>query len=189
MTYELSSPEQWLNLYGDVLYRYGLARVRDPEMAEDLVQETLLAALKAKENFAGQASEKTWLIGILKHKMIDYFRKASREKTQGFDEQFVVDDENEDYFDKQGSWKVDFSSWSKPDKSMEQEQFMTTLQDCISHLPPKMAQLFVLREFDGMKSEEICELMSISTLNNFWVMLSRVRVKLRHCLDINWVNQ
>ncbi len=186
MVHELSTPEQWLPLHGDILYRYGLARVRAPEVAEDLVQETLLAALKAKENYSGQSTEQTWLIGILKHKIIDYFRKSSREKTQEYDDGFVNED---DYFDHKGEWQVDFSLWSKPDKSMEQEQFMTTLQDCISHLPPKMAQLFVLREFDGMESDEICQLMSISTLNNLWVMLSRIRVQLRHCLDINWINQ
>ena len=186
MLHELSAPEQWLPLHGDILYRYSIARVRDSEVAEDLVQETLLAALKAKNNYSGQSAEQTWLIGILKHKIIDYFRKASREKVQEYDDSFVNED---DYFDHKGGWQVDFSCWSKPDKSMEQEQFMTTLQDCISRLPPRMAQLFVLREFDGMESEEICELMSISTLNNLWVMLSRVRVQLRHCLDINWVNQ
>lgn len=188
MSHELSTPDQWLPLYGDILYRYGIARVRDSEVAEDLVQETLLAALKAKANYAGQSSEQTWLIGILKHKIIDYFRKASREKTQEYDDAFSNNNENE-YFDQKGEWQVDFSLWSKPDQSMEQEQFMTTLQDCISRLPPKMAQLFVLREFDDMKSEEICELMAISTLNNFWVMISRVRVQLRHCLDINWIKQ
>jgi len=188
MTHELSEPDQWLLLHGDVLYRYGLARIRDSEIAEDLVQETLLAALKAKENFAGQASEQTWLIGILKHKIIDYFRKSSREKTQEFDDG-ITSDENDDYFNQQGHWQVDFSSWSKPDKSMEQEQFMTTLQACIERLPSRMAQLFMLREFDDLKSEEICELMSISSLNNFWVMLSRTRVQLRYCLDINWIKQ
>jgi len=188
MAHKLSPPDQWLSLHGDVLYRYGVARVRDSEVAEDLVQETLLAALKAKVNYSGQSAEQTWLVGILKHKIIDYFRKASRELVHEYDDSFVNTNED-DYFDRQGEWQVDFSLWSQPDKSMQQEQFMIILQDCISKMSPKMAQLFVLREFDGMSSEEICELMSISTLNNFWVILSRVRVQLRHCLDINWVGQ
>ena len=188
MTHELSTPDQWLQLYGDILYRYGLARIRDPSIAEDLVQETLLAALKAQANYTGQASEQTWLIGILKHKIIDHFRKVTREKTQEFDER-LAGDADEDYFDQQGSWQIDFSPWSKPDKSLEQEQFRAILQECIGRLPPRMAQLFILREMDGMKGEEICKVMSISTLNNLWVMLSRVRVQLRHCLDINWIKQ
>jgi RNA polymerase sigma-70 factor (ECF subfamily) len=191
MPYELSPPDQWLNLYGDILYRYGITRVRNAEIAEDLVQETLLAALKAQVNYAGKASEQTWLIGILKHKIIDYFRKVSREKIQVFDENSTIydDKEKEDYFDEQGHWNVDFSNWSKPEKAMEQDEFLQILQQCIERLPERMGQLFILREFEDMKSEEICELLSISTMNNFWVMLSRVRVQLRGCLDINWVNQ
>ncbi len=186
MTHKLSKPERWLELYGDILYRYGLARVRKSEVAEDLVQETFLAALKAKDKYTGQSTEQTWLIGILKHKVIDYFRKASRENAQEFDENIVT--ENDDFFNQQGHWQVNLSSWSKPEKAMEQDQFFVILQQCISHLPPRMAQLFMLSEFDNMSSEEVCELMSISTMNNFWVMQSRVRVQLRHCLDINWKN-
>ena len=187
MKHEMSAPEQWLQLYGDILYRYGLARVRSPEVAEDLVQETLLAGLKAKENYEGKASVQTWLIGILKYKMIDYFRKNSREQTEQYDEGLVNNDS--DYFDEKGHWSVNFSSWPTPDKSMEQQQFMDVLQGCLNRLPPKMAQLFLLRELEGLKNEEICELMAISSVNNLWVILSRTRVQLRHCLDIQWLNQ
>lgn len=186
MAHKISSPDQWLPLYGDILYRYGLARVSNPDLAEDLVQETLLAAFKAKNNFAGQASEKTWMIGILKHKIIDSFRKSSRENTQEFDEQVTSEDH---YFNPKGSWQTELSAWSKPDKSMEQEQFLSTLQKCINGLPQRMSQLFILRELEGMTNEEICEVMSISSSNNLWVILSRARVQLRHCLDVNWLNQ
>ncbi len=188
MAHKLSSPDQWLSLHGDVLYRYGLSRVRNSATAEDLVQDTLLAALKAKHKFAGQASEQTWLTGILKHKIIDHFRKASREKTLTFDDG-ISSSEEDDFFNQQGHWQVDFSSWSKPDKSMEQEQFMATLQTCIERLPSPMAHIFMLREFDDMPSKEICQLLSISSVNNLWVILSRARLQLRHCLDINWLNQ
>ncbi len=188
MEHSLSSPDKWLTLHGDILYRYGLARVRDIEVAEDLVQETLLAALKAKSNYAGQSTEQTWLIGILKHKIIDYFRKASREHAQEYDDTFASDNDD-DYFDQQGHWQVDFSNWSKPDQSMQQEQFFQVLQDCIERLPKRMAQLFVMSEFENMESKEICELMSISSMSNFWVILSRMRVQLRQCLDIHWIKQ
>jgi RNA polymerase sigma-70 factor (ECF subfamily) len=187
MTHKLSTPDQWLDLHGDIFYRYAFARVRVPEIAEDLVQETLLGALKANAGYAGEASERTWLIGILKHKIIDHFRKVSREKAQGFADQFS-DDEDNHYFDQQGNWQIDLSSWSKPDVSLEQEQFIDMLQHCIDRLPPKMAQLFMLRELDGMESEDICKMMSISTLNNLWVILSRARLQLRHCLDLKWFN-
>ena len=145
-----------------------------------------MAALKAKANYVGQASEQTWLIGILKHKIVDYFRKASRENTQEYDDRYASDDD--DYFDRQGSWQIGLCTWSKPDNLLEQEQFIRVLQDCIARLPPRLAKLFILRELDGMESEVICKTLSISTLNNFWVMMSRVRVQLRHCLDLNWFN-
>lgn len=186
MTHRLSKPEQWLDLYGDILYRYGYARLRNPDAAEDLVQETLLAALRARDRYAGQASEQTWLIGILKHKIIDHFRKISKESSQDYDNGAAIEGEDE-FFDEKGNWQHDVSSWSKPDKSLEQSQFFDVLQRCIERLPPKSAQLFVLREIDGVDTEEICVAMSI-TSNNFWVMMSRTRVRLRHCLDLNWFN-
>ncbi|WP_305907699.1 sigma factor-like helix-turn-helix DNA-binding protein [Methylomarinum sp. Ch1-1] len=92
----------------------------------------------------------------------------------------------EDFFDRQGGWRIDLASWANPDKSLEQEQFLQVLHDCIERLPPRMAQLFILREVDGMESEEICRLLSISIQNNFWIVMSRTRVRLRHCLDLNW---
>jgi len=188
MAHELSPPEQWLNLYGDILYRYGFARVRDAAVAEDLVQETLLAALKARARYTGKASEQTWMIGILKHKMVDYFRKAGRENTREFDDR-LTGDENNDFFDSQGHWQGDVSSWCSPDNLLQQEQFFDALQACIERLPPRLAQLFIMRELDGMGNDEICRLLSIATLNNFWVMMSRARLQLRHCLDLNWFNR
>ena len=188
MEHDLSSPDQWLTLHGDILYRYALTRVRDIEIAEDLVQETLLAALMAKNNYAGQATEQTWLIGILKHKIIDYFRKTSREHAQQYNDAFTSENDN-DYFDHQGHWQVDLSHWSKPEQSMQHEQFFKVLQDCIDRMPKRMAQLFIMREFDNMESNEICDLMSISSMNNFWVMQSRIRMQLRQCLDIHWLKQ
>ena len=150
-------------------------------------QETLLAGLKAREGYEGKSSVQTWLVGILKYKIIDYFRKTSREVTEVYEEGMMNNDS--DYFDETGHWSVDFSSWSRPDKSIEQQQFMEVLQQCLNRLPPKMAQLFMLRELEGMNNEDICELMAISSINNLWVILSRTRVQLRHCLDIQWFNQ
>ena len=71
-------PVQWLDKYGDYLYRYALMRVRDSAIAEDILQETLLAALGASQNHAGLSSERTWLVGIMKHKVVDYFRRVGR---------------------------------------------------------------------------------------------------------------
>jgi len=188
MAHKLSAPSQWLDLYGDILYRYGLTRVRDPDVAEELVQETLLAALSARNSYAGKSSEQTWLIGILKHKMLDYFRKASKATAQFMDDQITAH-ADQDYFDQQGDWRIDHASWSRPFDAMESEQFLAVLHECLQRLPARMAQLFMLSELDGMKREEIRELMSISTLNNYWVMMSRARMQLRHCLKANWLDQ
>jgi len=182
---QLSSPEQWLSRYGDILYRYGLARVHNPEVAEDLVQETLLAALKGRKNFQGQSSEQTWLIGILKHKIIDFFRKTSRQNQHEVN-QMANDSQDDDYFDDGGRWNMDLSPLSTPDQSMGQVQFFETLQYCVEKLPSRMAQLFMLREFDDLTTEDICQIMSISNAN-LWVILSRARLQLRHCLEINWI--
>ncbi|HFD12859.1 MAG TPA: sigma-70 family RNA polymerase sigma factor [Crenotrichaceae bacterium] len=188
MTNELSTPEQWLEKYGDILYRYGLSRVRDPGVAEELVQETLLAALNAKNSYAGRSTEQTWLIGILKHKILDYFRKRSKDKSQVVAD-YEADIGQDDYFDRHGNWQENDAAWLKPDQSFEHEQFLSVLHECMGGLSPRMAQLFILSELDGIKSEEICKLMSISTLNNYWVMMSRTRMQLRNCLKKNWLDQ
>ena len=66
------NPENWVDQYSNALYTYAIVRVRKPDVAEEMVQETFLAALQALKRFKGRSSEKTWLIGILKHKIIEY---------------------------------------------------------------------------------------------------------------------
>ena len=182
---EMTKPEGWLDEYGDDLYRYALMRVRDAAIAEDLVQETFLAALKARANFEQRSSQKTWLIGILKHKIIDYFRKDSRESlmenTSALDRELT-----ESYFDQHGHWKMALAAWPAPDKALEESQFWVVLQECIDQLPKRMAAAFLLREIDGLSNEEICKVLDISTTNNLWVTLSRTRVRMRQCLETRW---
>ena len=185
MTSNRSNPAEWLDQYGDALYRFAMARLRDPALAEDLVQETLLAGLKARERFAGNASEKTWLTGILKHKIVDHFRKSSRETVQDIDDA-MIGCAADSWFDERGRWRLDIGRWSSPEESLQQDQFWRVLTDCVERLPPRLSRLFVLREIDGLSSDEICEVLNISTTNNLWVMLSRMRLRLRNCLDANW---
>lgn len=174
----------WLERHGDVLYRFALARIGDPTQAEDLVQETLLAALQAKARYAGGASERTWLIGILKHKLADCFRKAGRESAEEFDEE-TARLSMEGSFDDRGHWQIDVNDWVEPERALEQSQFWQTLATCIERLPPRLALLFMLREIDGVDTGELCETLQI-TPNNLWVMLSRMRLQLRNCLDVSW---
>lgn len=177
-------PAQWVEQHGDALFRFALLRVRDPHIAEELVQETFVAALQAQEQFAGRASERTWLIGILKHKIIDHFRRTARERLHD-DPEFNGAAE-EDYFDSRGRWRIRPGHWAfSPDDVLERKEFWRILRTCLEHLPERLRQAFVLREIDGTESREICKLLEISS-TNFWVMMHRARSQLRRCLEIHW---
>jgi RNA polymerase sigma-70 factor, ECF subfamily len=178
------NPDDWLKEHGDYLFRYALVRLRDKTIAEDAVQETLLAAIKGKEQFRGHASVRTWLVGILKHKLMDYFRKSSQEFPVT---DFISSEESpEDFFDRNGKWKVKPGAWgSDPADVLEKKEFWKTFEACMSALPGRLAQIFALREFEGLKSEEICNLLNVST-TNLNVMLFRSRIRLARCLGTNW---
>ena len=177
-------PERWLAEYGDYLYRYALSRLRDQAAAEDAVQETFLAALKGQASFSGRSAEKTWLIGILKHKIVDHIRKDRREPTYEDAEQ--VEGRIDDFFDARGHWKAGPSEWKvNPRKAFEQKEFWDVLQGCLDGLQGRHRTAFVLREIDGWSGEEICKALDI-TSTNLWVMLYRAREKLQACLQQNW---
>jgi len=180
----VSDPSTWVAQHGDALFRYALMKMRDESQAEDMVQETFLAALKAREKFSGNSSEKTWLIGILKHKIIDHFRKHKRE--QSSDDIESLTEQLDQQFDHTGHWSIPMRSWQEPEQAHEDKEFWKVFAACIAYLPDHLADLFILREVKGLSSEEICKLLEISTTNNMWVMLSRARMRLRGCLDARW---
>ena len=182
---QLSDPNTWLDQHGDALFRYALLRVRNTTLAEDMVQETLLAALKARVRYAGNSSERTWLIGILNHKVIDHFRLTRREQplTDSLPDDYDISNE---LFNEGDHWMSRPSSWSNPDQAFEQQKFWETLADCVTRLPPRLAELFILREVNGMDTEEACKVLNISTTNNACVILSRARMQLRQCLEVKW---
>lgn len=177
------NPDSWVDAHGDVLYRYALSRVRNPTVAEDLVQETFLAAIQGQHSFQETSSERTWLTGILRHKTLDFFRKSSRAKEQPLGP--TGSDDIESQFDAHGAWHSPPSAWSSPHESMEQEEFWAQMQRCVATLPEAMRRSFMLREFDGLESEAVAGALNITT-NNLWVMLSRARLKLRQCLQQQW---
>ena len=175
----------WLIEHGDYLYRFALSRLRDSHLAEDVVQETFLAAIKS-ESFAGQSSPRTWLTGILKHKIIDLMRKKNRETVVS---DLIDESENysaDDFFDAAGHWIDKPQKWDMPEDMMEQKQFLGVLQSCIDKLPPKLANLFMLRDVHETDNDEICKDLNI-TPTNAWVMLYRARMGLRKCIEINWI--
>ena len=177
-------PAEWVDRYGDVLYRFARSRLSDAGLAEDLVQETFLAALEAREQFAGRSSEQTWLIGILRRKIADHFRRVSRQGTT-----ISVDAEATVWnpFDSKGVWTASPRTWpgDDPTRSTELEEFWAVFEDCVSKLPRSHADVFCLREQSELETEQICEVLGTSP-TNVWTQLYRARLALRRCLEENW---
>ncbi len=174
--------DELVDQHAEALYSYALMRVHETELAEDMVQETLLAALQNWEKFAGGSSERTWLIGILRHKILDFFRQHC-DKEQVNDEVWRAK-----YFDKKRHWKdkdtmVDWQA--NPAATAENNEFWKVLHNCLKELSHVMAKAFVLRELEGMSSEQVCKHLEISQ-TNLWVRLHRARLQLRRCLELNW---
>ncbi|MGD8717176.1 MAG: sigma-70 family RNA polymerase sigma factor, partial [Desulfobacterales bacterium] len=188
--HQIDDPEHWVDQYGDYLYRFALSRVKDPSTAEDLVQETLLAALSARNNFQGRSAGRTWFIAILKHKIVDHIRKRVREQASDKVESLSDATENESFdshFKDNGTWQIRPSKWAtNPMKIYEQKEFMDVLYSCLGELPERLAKAFMMREIDGLSTVEICKVLSISATNS-WVMLYRARMWLRRCLENKWI--
>jgi RNA polymerase sigma-70 factor, ECF subfamily len=189
-TQETFDATRWVDAHGDFLYSFALSRVRDRWAAEDLVQETLLAAMQSRKAYREQASERTWLCGILKHKIIDHYRKSSREVE-------LTDEEGDlssyDYlFRDEGVWKGHWTAEARPvewhdnpETALEHTEFRGILTHCLGELPERVANVFTLREMEGFDAAEICDILGIKA-NNFWVMMHRARLHLRRCLENNW---
>lgn len=179
---EALDPHTWLAEHGDYLFRVARRQLRSDALAEDAVQETLLAALSAQARYTGNAVPRTWLTGILKHKIIDLIRRQAREVAIPRDE-----DDGEDWdalFKADGHWENPPREWRTPENEAELAQLRVVLQKCADQLKPAMAGVFNLREVVGMETEEICKELNISP-TNCWVMLHRARLFLRECLELN----
>ena len=170
--------QNWVERYGDMLYSYALTRVGDEISSQDLVQETFMAALQSRSSFSGQSTEKTWLVGILKHKIMDHFRKRYRgiEKDLEFSE-----DADETYSDK-GDWRGALELLGREAEiSLDSEHLIGALKGCIQSLPRVQRAVFALRELRHLETDEICNLLGI-TSTNMGVLLYRARQRLRVCL-------
>jgi RNA polymerase sigma-70 factor (ECF subfamily) len=155
-------------------------------MAEDAVQETFVEALRAVDTFRGVSSEKTWLIGILKHKIVDLIRRMSRERPTNNGN--PPEDPSDDFFDERGSWAVRPLNWGNdPGETLKQKHFFQTLIQCVGDLPQRMAHVFSLRELEELESDEISRIMGVSQ-NNLGVVLHRARLRIRRCLEVNWLS-
>ena len=177
-------PETWMDLYGDLLYRFALFRVKDTTAAEDIVQETFLAALGAYKNYKGHSTVRTWLIAILKYKSVDYIRKKVWE--QRSNELEYLEDMVDRTFNGQGKWRFRYCKRaSTPMQLYARKEFIEILYRCLSTLPERLAKAFVMREIDGLSTKEICETLNV-TPTNCWVMLHRARQRLMACLGTCW---
>ncbi len=177
-------PSTWLDEHGDVLFGYALRRVDRSDVAEDLVQDTLVAALRAQDTFSNRSAVRTWLVSILRNKIADHFRQAvHRPATDGW----PIDDlpQTQDFVAR-GHWQRTLGSWpTDPAQAFENKEFWQVFDRCLSKLPALLLQAYVVREYDQMSTDEACKELGISA-SNLSVRLFRARLLLRRCLEKNW---
>jgi RNA polymerase sigma-70 factor (ECF subfamily) len=171
------------------LMRYALAQLRDGQLAEEAVQEALVAALESLKGFDGRSALRTWLTSILRFKVIDLQRRAvsERAREQPLDEDSEAGDEAwaDELFDASGHWREAPQAWSNPEAALEQRRFWEVFERCLDRLPAAGSRVFFRREIAGEETEAICKAEGI-TASNCWVILHRSRIALRACLEKNW---
>jgi len=173
----------WVDAHADYLFNFAIGQVRDANTAEDLVQDTFLAAVKAQNSFGGKSSARTWLVGILRHKIYDHLRKTCRERAVRHDPTPVNDDES---WEESALWLHDVAAETQlPSRRIELDEFRTNLELALGKLPPRIAQVFQLYQIEERPNREVCERLNISE-SNLWVMLHRARKQLREHLDGWW---
>lgn len=181
-----ASPQaQAIEAEGAYLLRYAQLQLRNPAQAEDAVQETLLAAIEGIARFSGKSSLRTWLTGILKHKIIDQLRRSAREQAFDVDDDRAEAEAIDALFAGDGHWRGMPSDWGNPDAALENSRFRAAFELCLQRLPERSARVFTMREVMDMSTGEICQELQI-TPTNCWVMLHRARLTLRECLELNW---
>ncbi len=176
-------PDTWIDNYADYLFNYAITRVSDTEIAKDLVQETFFAGLKSAKNYKGDAAERTWLIAILKRKVIDHYRKINSKK--GKAEVRMGYSSNSD---EEGEWleeKVADPYGKSGDETIENQELGLAIHDCIAKLPKKQSLVFTMKTVQGMSTEDICNELGINA-SNLWVMIHRARTSLMGCMNQNW---
>lgn len=176
-------PNKWIDLYSDYLFNYTITRVRDRETAQDLVQDTFFAGLKSMKNFKGEASERTWLISILKRKIIDHYRKINSKKGKA-EVRINYNSASED----EGNWleeRVADPFDKTAEDNLENTELGLAIHNCIGKLPEKQAQVFKMKTILDYETEAICNELNI-TASNLWVIIHRARTTIAACLEKNW---
>ena len=185
--YPPTDPREWVTAYADYLYAFVRQRIADEEQARDLVQDTFLAALEKRSSFQGHSLERTWLISILKHKIIDLYRKQSGIKNSTKDYHSDNPDAHA-FFEENGYWKKECRPTAfgiEAAADLENEEFDLVLKQCLKKLPPLWSAVFTLKHLDEEDSPKICTALHLSAAN-FWVIMHRAKLELRNCLNKNW---
>tara|TARA_R110000850_G_scaffold256505_1_gene382404 strand:+ start:2036 stop:2626 length:591 start_codon:yes stop_codon:yes gene_type:complete len=184
MTPQTLNPENWNLAYRDYLIRFALQRISDYGTAEDLVQEAFLSAWNARSRFRGDCSERTWLTGILRNKIIDQYRRTGRRPSiLTTDLDAASSNENEVF-----SWidqQPDKRTANRPEAETERHEFLEELESAVTTLPEKMGKAFKMREMEGYSTEEITDELNISK-SNLWVLIHRAKQSLSESLGENW---
>jgi RNA polymerase sigma-70 factor (TIGR02943 family) len=178
-------PQRWVDRHGDYLFRYAVGRVRRQEVAEELVQETLLAAWRGRGGYGGRASERSWLTAILKRKVIDWLRAAVRARERA--DEPATDKTTDKLFTSGGRWKSGPAEWASdtPDAGVEREEFWAVVAGCVGRLPDRLRDVFVLWHLDEQPTEVVCRAAGVKA-NHLWVMLHRARLRMWRCLSRGW---
>ena len=178
------NPDIWVDEYGDYLFRYAKSRLRDSNAAEEVVQETFLAGVRYSDQFAGLGSERGWLMGILKRKIVDHIRaRAKYQSEMPYEDEY---DPSEQLFDANGNWKSGAIKWSaSPDTKIEMEELQLVVRECLGTLPESQAAVFVLSVMEELDSDDICRELDI-TPANMWVRMHRARAGLANCVGAKW---
>ncbi len=181
-------PQQWVSNHADYLYGFAITRINDEEQARDLVQETFLAALEGLEQFEGRSSERTWLMAILRNKLIDVYRKKSS-GLQSIPIHLNGSSESTDFFEAEnGHWKEEYQPKAfgiEQDDQLVNKEFHHILQQCMKKLPTLWLSVFTMRHIDELTTDVICGHLKVSA-SNLWVIVHRTKVNLRACLQKNW---
>lgn len=184
------NPEIWVDQFSEEFFRFTMYRVKNREVAEDLVQDTFLSGLKALDNFRKDCPEKSWLYNILRNKIIDHFRKKVNQEIKQSSSAVETDEDAffHRFFKNDGHWQNETSptNWDiSADKIMEREEFMKFLMLCISLLPETWSKVFSLKNIEEFSTKEICKELDI-TPSNLWTIIHRSKLQLRGCLEKRW---
>jgi RNA polymerase sigma-70 factor (ECF subfamily) len=178
--------EQQIAEHQSYLLKFAMLQLRNLAWAEDAVSETMVAALSKPQAFGNRSQLKTWLVGILKHKVIDALRHHSREVCALEPSQDDQEDPLEYIaFKADGHYAEIPADWGNPEEQVHSKQFFEILEACTSQLPPTQGRLFLMREWLELSVEEICKELGL-TPTNLYVQLHRARLRLRECLELNW---